>query len=282
MKRLLLSAGLTISFAIVASAQGVCSRFRAVPGRCDLNAAPVEQAKCLLRPVQKFGHLGEPLRELPAPFDFVVGRRIEPWVDIEKLEYLLDAFNLTEADVGGPLSVPLPNAKYFVIHDTSDLLQASEFPVDINKKTSSLNDLSRRVTRKVAHLYINRAGQSATAVAFESATPPSGTKLGKCNRAPKNAFIHIELIQPRLRDRSVRFTNDALAPEPGVSDRQLERLAFIYVVASVRAGKWLIPAYHSALDLGFADRHDDPQNFNLQDWATNLHALFSIIDTIHN
>jgi hypothetical protein len=232
--------------------------------------------------VQKFGHLGEPLRELPAPFDFVVGRRIEPWVDIEKLEYLLDAFNLTEADVGGPLSVPLPNAKYFVIHDTSDLLQASEFPVDINKKTSSLNDLSRRVTRKVAHLYINRAGQSATAVAFESATPPSGTKLGKCNRAPKNAFIHIELIQPRLRDRSVRFTNDALAPEPGVSDRQLERLAFIYVVASVRAGKWLIPAYHSALDLGFPDRHDDPQNFNLQDWATNLHALFSIIDTIHN
>ncbi len=282
MKRLLLSAGLTISFAIVASAQGVCSRFRAVPGRCDLNAAPVEQAKCLLRPVQKFGHLGEPLRELPAPFDFVVGRRIEPWVDIEKLEYLLDAFNLTEADVGGPLSVPLPNAKYFVIHDTSDLLQASEFPVDINKKTSSLNDLSRRVTRKVAHLYINRAGQSATAVAFESATPPSGTKLGKCNRAPKNAFIHIELIQPRLRDRSVRFTNDALAPEPGVSDRQLERLAFIYVVASVRAGKWLIPAYHSALDLGFADRHDDPQNFNLQDWATNLPALFGIISSIHN
>jgi hypothetical protein len=50
----------------------------------------------------------------------------------------------------------------------------------------------------------------------------------------------------------------------------------------VRAGKWLIPAYHSALDLGFPDRHDDPQNFNLQDWATNLHALFSIIDTIHN
>jgi hypothetical protein len=282
MKRLLLSAGLTISFATVVSAQNVCSRFRAVPGRCDLNAAPVEQAKCLLRPVQKFGHLGEPLRELPAPFDFVVGRPIEPWVDIEKLEYLLYAFNLTEADVGGPLSVPLPNAKYFVIHDTSDLLEASEFPVDINKKTSSLNDLSRRVTRKVTHIYINRAGQSATAVAFESATPPSGTKLGLCNRAPKTAFIHIELLQPRLRDRSVRFPNDARAPEPGFSDWQLERLAFLYVVASVRAGKWLIPAYHSSLDLGFPDRHDDPQNFDLQDWAKNLYALFSIIGTIHN
>jgi len=282
MKRLLLSVGLTIGFASVASAQNVCSRFRAVPGRCDLNAAPVEQAKCLLRPVQKFGHLGEPLRELPAPFDDVVGRPIEPWVDIEKLEYLLYAFNLTEADVGGPLSVPLPNTKYFVIHDTSDLLQATEFPVDINKKTWSLNDLSRRVTQKVAHVYINRTGQSLTTVPFDSATPPSGTKLGLCNRAPRTAFLHIELIQPRLRDRSVRFSNDAIAPEPGVSDRQLERLAFIYVVASVRAGRWLIPAYHSPLDLGFPNRHDDPQNFNLQDWAENLHALFSIIGTIHN
>ena len=282
MKRLLLSASLTISFASVVTAQSVCNRFRAVPGQCDLNAAPVEQAKCLLRPVQKFGHLGEPLSELPRPFSFVVGRPIEPWVDIEKLEYLLYAFNLTEADIGGPLSVPLPNAKYFVIHDTSDLLQASEFPADINKKSWSLNDLSRRVTQKVAHVYINRAGQSATAVAFESATPPSGTKLGLCNRAPKTAFIHIELIQPRLRDRSVRFANDALAPEPGVSSRQLDRLAFIYVVASVRAGRWLIPAYHSSLDLGFPDRHDDPQNFNLQDWAENLQALFGILGTIHN
>jgi len=275
MKRLLLSISLTISFATVVSAQNVCSRFRAVPGRCDLNAVPVEQAKCLLRSVQKFGHLGEPLRELPAPLDFVVGRPIEPWVDIEKLKYLLYAFNLSEADVGGPLSVPLPNAKYFVIHDTSDLLQATEFPADINKKSSSLNDLSRRVTQKVTHVYINRAGQMATAVRFESATPPSGTKLGLCNRAPKTAFLHIELIQPRLRDRSVRFPNDAIAPEPGVSEWQFDRLAFIYVIASVRAGKWLIPAYHSTLDLGFPDRHDDPQNFDLEKWAAKLTELIA-------
>src|SRR4030095_15810808 len=108
-------------------------------------------------------------------------------------------------------------------------------PENINDDTSSFNHVARRVGRTVCHVYINRAGQSATAVVFESPTPPSGTKLGSCNRAPKTAFIHIENIQPRLRDRSVRFPNDALAPEPGFSPRQLDRLAIIYVVASVRA-----------------------------------------------
>jgi len=74
----------------------------------------------------------------------------------------------------------------------------------------------------------------------------------------------------------------AVVTAQGVCSRLLERLAFIYVVASVRAGKWLIPAFHSSLDLGFPDRHDDPQNFNLQDWADNLAALIAILNTIHN
>jgi hypothetical protein len=275
--KLLLSIALAFSFLSVVSAQGVCSSFRAEPGRCDLNAAPVEQAKCLLRPVRKFANLGEPLRELPAPFDTLVGQGTENTVTIEQVKRFLTAHRISEADVGGALSVRLTKPKYFVVHDTSDLLEATEFPANINDASSSLNKLSRRVTKKVCHVYINRAGQSATAVVFESPSPPSGTKLGSCNRAPKTAFIHIENIQPRIRDRSVMFQNDALAPDPGFSDAQLERLALIYAVASVRSGKWLIPAYHSPVDLGFPDRHDDPQNFNLQNWATKLQTLIAQI-----
>ena len=56
-------------------------------------------------------------------------------------------------------------------------------------------------------------------------------------------------------------------------DAQLERLALIYVVASVRTGNWLIPAYHSSIDLGFPDRHDDPQNFDLDRWAMKLQKV---------
>jgi hypothetical protein len=279
MKQPLLVLVLLVFFWSSTSAQNVCSRFRAVRGRCDLNAAPVEQAKCLLRPVKKFGNLGEPLGELPAPLDMLVG---EPTVTatIEQVHFLLAANEISEADVGGPLSVPLTKAKYFVIHDTSDFLEANEFPENINTSSSSLNTLSSRVKKKVAHIYINRLGKSATAVAFESPTPPSGTKLGKCKRVPRSAFIHVENIQPRIRDRAVRFPNDALAPEPGFSNRQSERLAIVYVVASARAGKWLIPAFHSPLDLGFPDRHDDPQNFNLERWAMDVQVIVSILGSM--
>ena len=98
-----------------------------------------------------------------------------------------------------------------------------------------------------------------------------------CNRAQRKAFLHIENIQPRIRDRSVRFPNDALAPEPGFTDTQLERLALVYIVASVRSRKWLIPAYHSPIDLGFPDAHDDPQNFNLNEWTLKLKQILAVI-----
>lgn len=260
----------------VVAAQGVCNRFQAVRDRCDLNAPAVEQAKCLLRPVKKFANLGPPLQELPAPLAELVGQTTD--VTQDQLRRFLTAKGIREADVGGAVSVRLSAPKYFVIHDTSDLLTASEFPSTINDATSSLNNnLARRVTRKICHVYINRVGQSATAVNFESPAPPSGTKFGSCRRSQRSAFLHIENIQPRIRDRSVRFPNDALAPAPGFSEAQLERLALVYVVASVRSGKWLIPAYHSPIDLGYPDRHDDPQNFDLQMWAAKLRGLIEEI-----
>ena len=43
--------------------------------------------------------------------------------------------------------------------------------------------------------------------------------------------------------------------------------------ASVRRGTWLIPAYHSAIDAGIKDAHDDPQNFELERFADELKKL---------
>ena len=261
----------------VVAAQSICSQFQAVPGRCDFSTTPVEQAKCLLRPVKKFGNLGQPLSELPAPLGTLIGQPTETSVTLERLKQFLAAKGIAETDVGGSLSVKLLKAKYLVIHDTSDFLESNEFPSNINDADFSINKLSHRVSKKVCHIYINRVGDSATAVVFESTAPPTGTKFGLCHSAQRREFLHIENIQPRIRDRSVSFKNDALAPEPGFSDAQLERLALVYVVASVRAGKWLIPSYHSPIDLGYPDAHDDPQNFNLQTWATKLQQLINEI-----
>jgi hypothetical protein len=277
MNQILRILGLTVIFSSSVLAQGICNRFQRVPGRCDFNAAPAEQAKCLLRPVKKFANLGDPLPSLPAPFDSLIGQPTEGSVTLEQLKRFLIAKGIRESDLGGALAIRLSKPKYFVIHDTSDFFELNDFPANINDETASLNKLSRRVTKKVCHIYINRAGQSATAVVLESPAPPSGTKFGSCNRSRRTEFLHIENIQPRIRDRSVRFSNDAIAPDPGFSEAQLERLALVYLVASVRSGKWLIPAYHSPVDLGFRDRHDDPQNFNLQMWAAKLEQLIAEI-----
>jgi len=47
----------------------------------------------------------------------------------------------------------------------------------------------------------------------------------------------------------------------------------VTVLASVRSGTWLIPAYHSAIDAGIKDAHDDPQNFELKKFAEKLKKL---------
>lgn len=271
-----------LTAASVVLAQGICNRFQPVASRCDLSATPTEQAKCLLRPVKKFAKLGLPLTDLPTPLDTLVGQPTETSFTLDQLKQFLVAKGISEADVGGSLSVKLIAAKYFVIHDTSDFQGDSTgaFPTNINEPTDQINKLARRVNQKICHVYINRVGQSATAVVFESPTPPSGTKFGSCNRSQRTAFLHIENIQPRIRDRSVRFSNDAIAPEPGFTDPQLERLAVVYLVASARAGKWLIPAYHSPIDLGFPDAHDDPQNFNLNQWALKLGETLAAVRAI--
>jgi hypothetical protein len=46
-------------------------------------------------------------------------------------------------------------------------------------------------------------------------------------------------------------------------------------VASVRAGSWLIPAYHSVIDEGISNKHDDPQNFELASFAASLERLMA-------
>lgn len=83
----------------------------------------------------------------------------------------------------------------------------------------------------------------------------------------------MELIQPRRRDPSGGANNDAFAPEPGFTAKQLDRLALLYVAASVRRGRWLLPAFHAAVDAGIPDAHDDPQNFDLGGWLASVQRL---------
>src|SRR3954468_2995210 len=86
---------------------------------------PLEQARCLLRPVLTGGHLGAQLKRLPPPLEKLIGKSLS--FDRVSLKRYLEEQNISEMDLGGSLSDPLarantasphaPFARYFVIHD---------------------------------------------------------------------------------------------------------------------------------------------------------------------
>ena len=235
----------------------------------------LEQAKCLLRPVLPKGIVGNRLQNLPAPFEELLGHPVN--VDRAKLQSFLTSRNIKEADVGGPLSGPV-SASHMVLHDTSTPnFKGNPFPSNIDTAAGSGNNLHAFAAGQRTHIFINRVGESLTTRDFKAPTLKAGIKLENKFPELKKIFLHNECTQPRRSDPHGPAGNDIIAPTPGFTDKQLERLALVYVAGSVRRGQWLIPAYHCVLDIGIPNAHDDPQNFDLNQWASLLSALLDAI-----
>jgi hypothetical protein len=268
----------------------------------------LEQAKCLLRHVRRGGELGPPLSVLPAPLEELIDRPMAPsTVSIAALRAWLAAQGIAERDLGGPLTDRLsrarndapdaPFARYFVIHDTSipNLCDAPAFPAEMDDPSWPWNHLDEYADFPQAHLFITRDGRSVAPQGRTLATPWRATKL---ERPPedvraKGLFLHVENVLPRRCEPDPAAPapwgcrrwdpleawwvcrNDRIGPDPGFSDPQLDRLALVYVAASVRRGAWLIPAFHAAVDAGIPEAHDDPQNFDLARWAERLGKLLA-------
>ncbi len=248
---------------------------------------PVEQARCLLRPNKIGGVLDQPLKNLPKPLEDLIGQTVV--IKKERLRKYLSKSKIDEVTIGGNLDDPLSQAKlpngeliqtlYFIIHDTSSpYLKDAPFPDDFDTDANwKGNKLAVWLNQPVAHIFVNRLGDSITTTPFgETVRKGWGTKFARdfLKAAGKGLQIHIELIQPRRRDlTNSNPENDLIAPFPGFTDKQYERLALLYIAASIRRGIWLIPAFHSAIDAGIKDAHDDPQNFMLEKFAGNLKAI---------
>lgn len=258
------------------------------PARLTFAGSPTEQATCLLRNVRIGGILGPRSDSLPPNLSAKIGREVN--LPRETIRRYLSAHNLKEASLGGSLDAPLsrarngsadaPMARYFTIHDTSTpYLGDLDFPADLDHN-QGINRLDRyRASgNEAAHLFVNRRGE--TLVGHDLAVPWRATKLeNKVIGIPaKGLFIHIELVQPRRRDPAVSNPrNDRFAPDRGFSALQYDRLALLYVVSSRRAGTWLIPAFHAALDEGLQDGHDDPQHFSLDSFDAALGRILAAL-----
>ncbi|MCA2684817.1 MAG: hypothetical protein IM504_00970 [Microcystis sp. M038S2] len=258
----------------------------------------IDQAKCLLRQPKIFGNVGPTLTSLPVPFDQLLTR---PTIDIskEQLRRYLQAQGINEADIGGSLDKPVSRtnnnnssaelARYFIIHDTSTPnFGNANFPNNINQSSWEFNNFNKYGSgeKSPAHIIINRVGESVTRKDFN--IPWRSTKresdqfcgVNKC----KGLFLAVELVQPRKCQPNSGQTqcspptkNDAKSPDPGFTKAQLDRLAVVYIAASVRRGKWLIPAFHVVLDQIVLGGHDDPQNFNLDQWSNQLNDILTEI-----
>jgi hypothetical protein len=252
---------------------------------------PAEQARCLLNPVEPVGRLGAAMDALPAALEARVGGETD-LPSRDALTGLLRDRGATQ-DLIDTLAQPVSHAHdndpqarsatYIVFHDTSTpnyRTQPWPLSIDEDPKINNLaryecsNDIER------AHVFINRSGKIF--LAHDFTVPWRATKFESAKNfgpALKGLFLHIELIQPRRALKGYGSRNDFLAPKPGFSQAQYESLALVYTVASRRAGFWMIPAFHSVLDEGIRNKHDDPQNFELAQFAQSLDALVGELRT---
>ena len=277
-----------IALLTVAVAGSLAGSAMAKPvGYCRFNVATLDfqgdaatQATCLLRHVAKWGKVNAIPATLPPALSDTIGK--PTGVLMTQLQAYMAANAIDKAALGGPLSQELSHAydgkptatlaRYFVIHDTSSpWLENDAFPSNDAALLNSFAGYSG--PHAVAHVFVNRLGATSTGHNFAVAWRATKLESHVIGTPAKGLFIHIELLQPRRRDPAGGAKNDAIAPQPGFTPAQYDKLALLYAAASARSGKWLIPAFHAAIDDGLDDAHDDPQNFELEQFAAALATL---------
>jgi hypothetical protein len=289
---------LSLSAQVAWSAQCKPHHFRApyfikTMGRCAFDQTTlsfhgdgVEQARCLMRGMDETRNLGAQMAMMPAPLADRVGNEAG-LPTREALSTYLSKLDL-EWDFAQYLWLPIshandndptaPMARYFVIHDTSGPnFGHRAFPEEVDNGNSKINSLNKFKCSDgwgKAHVVINRSGDML--LNHELDIPWRETKFEQAanfSGALKGLFLHVELIQPRRAASGHGRHNDAQSPNPAFTPAQYDRLALLYVIASVRSQHWLIPAYHAALDADIPNGHDDPLNFDPESFAESIEAV---------
>lgn len=271
---------ISLGFAVAVLAGSVPAE-AAIYGPCRFNSETLrfggtvaETTACLLRKVRERGSGADAqpvpewlLERVTRPFPFSAGQ----------VQRYIDAENIVASDLTDRIAVgDTPDRRYFVIHDTSapEIESAgTAFPANINEASYSGNRLNgwTGAARRV-NLIISRDGRSRRLREWGASRPLPATKIEQTNRAPaaRRVFVHVENIQPRIKPPGSWAWR---APVPGFAPAQEERLALAYVIASMRAGRWLIPAYHFNIDQGLPDVHDDPQHADLASWVAKVQEI---------
>jgi hypothetical protein len=249
-----------------------------VPATRSFRGTPAQQAECLTRAVGRGAAIGGPT--LTGYLRDRVGN--PTGISTAQLSAYIGQLGVTPAQLGGAVNVPV-TAAYFIIHDTSTPncsepdMRPDRCPVrgvmppgrDGAEWAAAVgfHGHPRPFPNRLAHAFTNRIGESITEVEFNLHI--GTTKFERCAdaAAKRGLFIGIENVQPRVGEPPIppagARLNDRVGPIPGFTPRQYDRLALFYVAASVRKGRWMIPAFHAVIDSLYSSGHDDPQNFDM-------------------
>jgi 3D (Asp-Asp-Asp) domain-containing protein len=241
------------------------------------------QARCLMRPVLVGGQLGADT-PLPPTLSQLIGKapnlaqsRLTEFLNASKSPAIkaLSGSLLNPVSRADSNTVNAPSARYFVIHDTStpNLGSIQSFPLDIDV-SDNVNNLDRYPTgdKALAHFFVSRRGEVRLFRDFVIPWRATALELEYVGTRSRGLFLHIELVQPR---RNNAAGIDLYAPTPGFTQAQYDHLATLYVVASFRAKKWLIPATHLGVTFPLKGLHDDPQNFEPARFDVAVAALIA-------
>jgi hypothetical protein len=258
-------------------------------GACDFDPAafsfrgePVDQAKCLMRGLDSTRNLGPPLAGLPDALASRIGRdsglptreTLSKFLSKQNLEWDFAAYLWQPVSHARDNDPDAPAARYFVIHDTSGPNFGHRAFPDDTDNAAHFNNLKNFFCPDgwgKAHVVINRSGEMI--LDHDFSVPWRETKFERAMNfagALKGLFLHVEMIQPRKAAAGYGRYNDAGTPSPAFTTAQYDRLALLYVIASVRAGQWLVPAFHAAIDANIRNGHDDPRNFDVDSFANSL------------
>jgi hypothetical protein len=254
------------------------------PETLSYAGTPVQQAMCLMRGMDATRNLGPPLTSLPPGLATRVGQSTglparETLSDyLSKQNFEDFAANLLQPLSRGHDNDPdSPLARYFVIHDTSGPNYGHRgFPADIDTEPTyeNLADYACSDGWARAHVFVNRTGEML--MGHDYSVPWRATKFEQAAEfggALQGLFLHNELVQPRRSAPGHSRRNDAQTPDPAFTAAQYDRIALLYTIASVRRGRWLVPAFHAAIDSEIPNGHDDPLNFDIASFAGSLDRL---------
>ncbi len=248
----------------------------------SFRGTPPQQAMCLMRGMDATRNLAPTLEGLPPGLAKRVGETaglpareaLSTYLSKLDLEWSFAAYLWQPISHARDNDPDAPAARYFVIHDTSGPFYGHRaFPDDINvnPKVNNLQSFVCSDEWGKAHVVINRMGDML--LNHDFSIPWRETKFEQAAEFGgqlKGLFVHTEMIQPR---RAGAGGGDGHSPDPAFTPAQYDRLALVYTIASVRAGRWLVPAFHAALDADIPNGHDDPLNFKVDSFADSIDRL---------